>query len=208
MAGFPSTAELAGGEGADTSDGPATKRSKHAEEKACWIYLGFDRGADPAKLMALRGWKRFHLVPDPGHTLFAFVRLILELLWALGASELAECFGFTVPGSQSYLESGANQKKTMQFIEVLEIVLFLCAVRQYRQEQADNMTTAATFDEWLEDDQGDVTFRSNAFLLRVVFPAYRLLVASHRLNKMVMFMTACKILIRFSFMLGKYSPCT
>ncbi len=174
-----------------------------------WLSIGFDRGADPRQMIkeSQRGTKellgRIHLIPDPGHTYFAMLRLVLELLYALGVGIFASSFGFEKPGSQDYLESGRNIHKTIQFLYCFMEAFTLAAIRQWKNECGSD-GSAVSFDAWLDDHKNCVTFKSNAFLLRKIFPAIRCIIRSQRINNMSMFMAGCKVLINLSFMLGKH----
>lgn len=173
-----------------------------------WFSLGFDRGADPRKMInesqsSTRAlFERIQLIPDPGHTYFAMLRLVLELLYALGLGVFASSFGFEKPGSQDYLESGRNVHKTIQFLYCFMEAFTLAAIRQWKDEC--EVGPDIQFDDWLNDHQDCKTFQSNACLLKKIFPAIRCVIRAQRLNNLPMFMAGCKVLINLSFMMGKH----
>lgn len=175
-----------------------------------WVCVGFDRGANPKITMDKLAqqdekWHRFHLVPDAGHTFFALMRLVLELLWVFGAGKFAQDFGFSKEASAGYLESGKNTHKTLQFIDCVAEALHRACFQQFaldRPNVSDEIFDAE-FRQWLDDDEGDESFQSFRFVIENILPALRLVLKGQRTNAISMFMAGCKLLLPFLFMTGK-----
>lgn len=150
-------------------------------------------------------WLRFHLVPDAGHTYFALMRLVLELLWVYGAGKFAQDFGFSKEASAGYLESGKNTHKTLQFIDCVAEALLRAAFQQFTLDRPEVLADqfALSFRLWLDDDQGDESFKSFRYLILNILPALRLVLKGQRTNTISMFMAGCKVLLPFLFMTGK-----
>ena len=142
---------------------------------------------------------------------FNIMRLVSELVWDLGASAFAGCFSFYTDAAKDFLKGGDNIHKTiMWLLDVLWPAFYQACIREYIRYCISSGTNLATitfetFNVWLDRNEEDETFKSHVMLLRLVFPSLYSILAGLRNNNMVMYLSGCKNLSRYAFMLGKFN---
>jgi hypothetical protein len=157
-----------------------------------WIWGVSDEGAADFDILETDpNFKRIRQIFGPGHAWACILRVVSDVLWNLGLEPLAIIYGYGSEKAQQCLRSGANLRKTRDFLKAIRKAFTNAFIREYI-DKCKNVEEEPSFDGFnsyrlLISESSDVVLQSLEFSIFQISPAFDLIGKAMRNNHMASF---------------------